>query len=169
VDKVKKTEVVEQLKGIFGSSQIVIVSHNKGLTVSQDAKLRREIKKSRSSYRVAKNTLARIAIKDTSFSSLDNLFTGPTSIAYSEDAVGVAKALVDFSKEHAKLEILGAVMDGKVLDVNSVKALATLPSLDQLRSTIIGLVQAPASKLARVTQAPAAQLARVFQAYADKK
>ncbi len=158
MDKVKKIEVVEQLKGVFGSSEIVIVSHNKGLTVLQDTKLRRQIKKSSAQYRVAKNTLAQIAIKGTQFESLKDLFQGPTTIAFSDDPVAISKALINFSKEHAKLEVLGGVMNGEYIDANVIKEMAALLSLDELRGKIVGLIQAPAAKLARV-----------MQAYADKE
>jgi large subunit ribosomal protein L10 len=161
VDKVKKREVVEQLKstfGAFGASQVVIVSHNKGLTVTQDKNLRRQVKKTSSQYRVTKNTLAQLAIKGTQFESLNDLFQGPTTIAFSNEPVAICKALVNFSKENVKLEVLGGVVDGKFLDANAVKEMASLLSLDELRGKIVGLLQAPA-----------AQLARVFKAYADKE
>ncbi len=158
MDKVKKIEVVEQLKGVFGSSEIVIVSHNKGLTVTQDTRLRRQIKKSSAQYRVAKNTLSQIAIKGTQFEGLKDLFQGPTTIAFSNDPVAISKALINFSKEHAKLEVLGGVMNGQFLDANAIKEMAALLSLDELRGKLVGLIQAPAAKLARV-----------MQAYADKE
>jgi large subunit ribosomal protein L10 len=169
VDKVKKAEVVEQLKGVFGAAEVVIISHNNGLTVSQDAKLRRNMRKSSAGYRVVKNSLSKIAIKGTGFEQLDGLLNGPTSIAYAEDPVAVAKALVEFSKDHEKLEVLGGVMSGRFLEVSEIKALATLPSLDQLRGKIIGLLQAPASKIARVINEPGTKLVRVIKAKADKK
>lgn len=158
MDKVKKAQVVEQLKGVFSSNEIVIVSHNKGLTVLQDTSLRRKVKKSSSQYRVAKNSLAQIAVQGTTFESIKDLLQGPTTIAYSNDPIAVSKVLVEFAKENAKLEVLGGAMNGKFLDANEIKEMASLLSLDELRGKIVGLLQAPA-----------AQLARLFKAYADKE
>lgn len=164
-----KTKVVEQLREAMSASAIVIVSKNNGVTVAQANELRRSMKAANCNYTVAKNTLARIALRDTKFSPVLELVSGPVSLAYSDDPVAVAKALSSFCKGNEKLEICGAVMDNKLLSLKEVEMLAELPSLDELRSRIIGLISAPASKIARVIQAPVVKVARVIQAYADKQ
>src|SRR6185295_324717 len=120
------------------------------------------------SYKVAKNRLARIAVEGTPYVSISDMLTGPTALSTSPDPVAAAKVVVDFAKTNDKLEIVGGAMGDTVLDVNGVKQLASLPSLDELRATIVGLIQAPATKIARVVSAPAAKVARVVQAYASK-
>jgi large subunit ribosomal protein L10 len=121
------------------------------------------------SYKVSKNTLALIAVEGTAYQPISDMLTGPTALATSPDPVAAAKVAVDFAKTTDRFEIVGGAMGETLLDVNGVKALAELPSLDELRARIVGLVQAPATKLAQVIQAPAAQLARVFGAYAAKE
>ena len=121
-----------------------------------------------STYLVAKNTLTKLALRDTKFSSLTDLLSGPVTLSYSKDPVAVAKTLSSFCKENEKLEICGAVMDDRLLTLKEVEMLAQLPSLDELRSKIIGLISAPASKIARVVQAPAVKVARVVHAYSAK-
>jgi large subunit ribosomal protein L10 len=120
-------------------------------------------------YKVTKNSLAKIAAKDTQYASISDMLTGPVALATSIDPVAAAKVVVDFAKTNDKLEIVGGAMGDTALDVNGVKALAELPSLDQLRATIVGLIQAPATKLVQIVQAPAGQLARVLGAYAAKE
>ncbi len=168
MDKNRKEQVVEELKQIFNSTTIVIVSHNKGLTVSQSRELRKQVKVANSNYQVTKNSLAKIATQETQFAELNGILKGPTSLAYSNDPVAIAKVLTSFAKDNEKIEILGGVMDSTFLDANALKQLATMPSLDELRGKIVGILKAPATKLAVVLQAPAAQLARVFSAYAKK-
>ena len=119
--------------------------------------------------KVAKNTLTLIAVEGTTYAPISDMLTGPTALATSADPVAAAKAAVDFAKTNPKLEIVGGAMGNTVLDVNGVKALAELPSLDELRAKLVGLLQAPATKVASVLQAPAGQLARVFGAYAAKE
>lgn len=166
--KAAKVEVVKELRESLSAASIVIVSKNHGVTVGQVNNLRRSMKAANSTYLVAKNTLTKLALRDTKFSSLSELLSGPVTLSYSDDPVAVAKTLKSFCKENDKLQICGAVMDEKVLSVNEVEILADLPSLDELRSKIIGLISAPASKIARVVQAPATKVARVLQAYASK-
>jgi large subunit ribosomal protein L10 len=169
VDKNKKTQVVRELKEIFSSTQMVIVTLNKGLTVQQSRDLRRQIKnEGNGCHQVSKNSLARIAMQDTRFASLTNILKGPTSLTYSDDPVAIAKVLSNFSKDNGKLEILGGVMDSSFLEVNAIKQLAALPSMNELKGKIVGLLCAPAIRLASILQAPAAQLARVLNAYAKK-
>jgi large subunit ribosomal protein L10 len=130
--------------------------------------LRGKIRDAGASYKVAKNSLAKLAINDTDYAGLDELLTGPTALATSVDPVAAAKAVVEFAKTNDKLEIVGGAMGALVLNADGIKALAALPSLDELRGRLVGLVQAPATKLAQLATAPAAKLARVFGAYAAK-
>jgi large subunit ribosomal protein L10 len=168
MDRSQKAESVAQLSEVFSESGVVVITRNLGLSVAQSTALRTKMRDAGASYKVAKNRLARIALKDTDYSGLDELLTGPTALAYSVDPIAAAKAAVDFAKTNDKLEIVGGSMGTTVLDAEGIRALASMPSLDQLRATIVGLVQAPATKIAQLTTAPAAKLARVFAAYADK-
>ena len=167
MDRSQKAESVASLNAVFSEVGVVIIARNLGLTVAQSTALRGKIRDAGASYKVAKNRLARLAIKDTDYAGIGDMFTGPTAIATSVDPVAAAKAVVEFAKTNDKLEIVGGSMGSLVLNAEGVKALAALPSLDQLRGTIIGLVQAPATKIAQLVTAPAAKLARVFGAYAE--
>ena len=168
MDRSQKAESVAQLNAVFSESGVVVVTRNLGLSVAQSTALRGKMRDAGASYKVAKNRLAKLALKDTDYAGLDDFLTGPTALAYSVDPVAAAKAVVDFAKTNDKLEIVGGSMGTTVLSPEGVKALASMPSLDELRGTILGLVQAPATKIAQLTTAPAAKLARVFAAYADK-
>ena len=168
MDRAQKSELVAELKRNFGSTSVVIVTRNNGLTVAQSTVLRNRMREAGAAYRVSKNKLARIAAEGTPYASLADLLTGPTALSTSADPVAPAKVVVEFARTNDKLEIVGGAMGDTVLDVEGVKALATLPSLDELRAKIVGLVQAPATKVVQIVQAPAGQLARVFKAYADK-
>jgi large subunit ribosomal protein L10 len=169
MDRAQKAEAVAELKQTFSEVGVVVVTRNLGLTVAQSTQLRTKMREAGATYKVSKNKLARIALDGTDYLSLGELLTGPVGLASSIDPVAAAKVVVDFAKTNDKLEIVGGAMGATALDVDGVKALATLPSLDELRGKIVGLLQAPASKLASLTQAPAAQLARVFNAYATKE
>jgi large subunit ribosomal protein L10 len=169
VEKAKKAEVVEDLKGVFSGAGSVVVAHYKGMTVAQMSTLRSRMRAEGASFKVSKNRLAMRALEGTPAAGIAHLFKGPTGIAVSKDPVTASKIAVAYAKENDKLVILGGVVGNTALDVNGVKALAALPSLDELRATIVGLLQAPATKIAGVLQAPAAQLARVFSAYANKE
>ena len=168
MDRAQKAELVSSLNATFEQAGVVVITRNLGLTVAQSTQLRTKMREAGASYKVAKNRLAKIAAEGTAYAQISNLLTGPTAIATSSDPVAAAKAAVDFAKTTDKLEIVGGAMGDTLLDAEGVKALASLPSLDELRAKIVGLVQAPATKLATVAQAPAAQLARVFGAYAAK-
>jgi len=168
VNREEKQELVSDLGGLFEETGIVVVTQYKGLTVAEVSDLRAKVREAGAGFRVTKNRLTRLALAGTKFESLSDLFTGPTAIAYSNDPVAAAKAAVEFSKKNEKLIIIGASMGAEVLNVESVKTLATLPSLDELRAKIVGIIQTPATRIAAVTQAPAGQLARVFGAYARK-
>jgi large subunit ribosomal protein L10 len=168
VERAEKAELVTELKGVFTTANTVVVAHYAGLTVGQMQTLRKQAKASGATVKVAKNRLAKIALEGTDVASIGSLLKGPTLIAYSADPVGASKVAVDFAKANEKFVILGGAMGKTALDPNGVKALASLPSLDELRAKIVGLIQAPATKIAQVINAPAAKLARVVQAYADK-
>ena len=167
MDRSQKAESVASLNAVFNEVGVVVIARNLGLTVAQSTALRGKIRDAGASYKVAKNSLARLAIKDTDYAGIGDMLTGPTAIATSVDPVAAAKAVVEFAKTNDKLEIVGGSMGTLMLSSEGVKALASLPSLDQLRGTIIGLVQAPATKIAQLVTAPAAKLARVFGAYAE--
>jgi large subunit ribosomal protein L10 len=169
MDRTQKAEAVKSLNGLLAGAGAVIVAHYSGMTVAQMGDLRSRLRKAGASFKVAKNRLAVRALEGTNAAGISDLFKGPTGIAYSADPVAAPKVLVAYAKENAKFKILGGVAVGSVLDPEGVKALAELPSLDQLRGKIIGLLQAPATKIAGVLQAPAGQLARVLSAYASKE
>jgi large subunit ribosomal protein L10 len=169
MDRTQKAEAVQGLNGLFADAGAVIVAHYTGMTVAQMGDLRARLRKAGASFKVAKNRLAMRALEGTPASGISDLFKGPTGIAYSKDPVAAPKVLVAYAKENSKLKILGGVAVGAVLNPEGVKALAELPSLDQLRGKIIGLLQAPATKIAGVLQAPAGSVARVISAYANKE
>lgn len=168
MDKAAKRELVGTLNDVFKTSGVVVVAHYAGLTVADMQKLRSQMKQAGASVKVAKNRLAKIALEGTDAATISALLKGPTLLAYSTDPVSAPKVAVDFAKANDKLVILGGAMGSTSLDANGIKALATLPSLDELRGTLIGLLQAPATKIAQLSTAPAAKLARVFGAYANK-
>ena len=168
MDRAQKAEAVAELKQTFQETSVVVITRNLGLTVAQSTRLRNQMRDAGASFKVAKNRLALIALDGTQYAGLGELLTGPTALATSPDPVAAAKVAVDFAKTTDRFEIVGGAMGAQLLDVNGVRALAELPSLDELRARIVGLVNAPATKLAQLANAPAAKLARVLQAYADK-
>ena len=169
MDRAQKPIVVEELNRVFNEVNVVVVTRNLGLTVAQSTALRLKMRDGGATFKVTKNSLAKIATKGTVYESISDLLTGPVALASSIDPVAAAKIVVEFAKTNDKLEIVGGAMGSTILDVNGVKALATMPSLDELRAKIVGLVQAPATKIVQIVQAPAGQLARVFGAYATKE
>ena len=168
MDRSQKADSVAQLNAVFNEVGVVVVTRNLGLSVAQSTALRNKARDAGASYKVAKNSLAKLAAQDTDYNGIGDYLTGPTALAWSVDPVAAAKVIVDFAKTTDKIEIVGGSLGTMVLDANGVKALASMPSIDELRSKLIGLIQAPATKLAQLSTAPAAKLARVFQAYADK-
>ena len=168
MDRSQKADAVAQLNAVFNEVGVVVVTRNLGLTVAQSTDLRSKMRDAGASYKVAKNRLATLALKNTSYEGLEEYLSGPTALAWSTDPVAAAKAAVEFAKTNDKLEIVGGSMGGQMLDEAGVRALASLPSLDELRSKLVGLVNAPATKIAQVVNAPAAKLARVFGAYSTK-
>ena len=166
MDRSQKADLVAELKNVFSETGLVVVTRNLGLTVAQSSDLRGKMRDAGAQFKVAKNRLAKIALEGSKYSPLGDLLTGPTALATSSDPVAAAKVAVEFAKTNDKFEIVGGAMGETMLDLAGVKALAELPSLDELRGTLIGLLQAPATKIARIALEPAAQLARVFAAKA---
>ncbi len=169
MDRAQKTELVAELKDVFQDAAAVVVTHYSGLTVAEMTDLRSQMREAGAQFRVTKNRLTKLALEDTPCSPIAHLFTGPTAIAYSDDPVAAAKASVGFAKENEKLIVLGGIMGETELDEGGVKSLASMPSLDELRAKIVGMINTPATRIAGVTQAPAGQLARVFGAYGSSE
>lgn len=169
MDRARKEELVAELQKTFESSTLVVVAQQSGLTVAEMSDLRKQMREAGASFKVTKNRLAKIALKGTQFEGLADSFTGPTAIAVSQDPVAAAKVAVAFADKNEKLQIVCGALDAEALDADRVKALARLPSLDELRGKIVGLIQAPATKVAGVLQAPGGQIARVFAAYANSE
>lgn len=168
VDRAEKKEAVAALREVFTKTGVVVVAHYSGLTVAQLQNLRKQARDAGATVQVAKNRLAKIALDGTDVASIAPLLKGPTLIAYSDDPVAAPKVAVAFAKDHDKFVILGGAMGPTALNADSVKSLATMPSLDELRAKLVGLIQAPATKIAQLSTAPAAKLARVFGAYAKR-
>ena len=165
MDRAQKQELVAELQRAFAATNLVVVTQQTGLSVTEVSDLRRRMREAGAGYKVAKNRLTRRALQGTRFEALQPLFTGPTAIAFSADPVAAAKVCVEFAKRNEKLTVVGGALGEQPLDARQLAELASLPSLDELRAKLIGVLQAPAAKLAAVTQAPAAKLARVFSAY----
>ena len=169
MDRAQKSEQVAALKQTLSETSVVVVTRNLGLTVAQSTDLRTRMREAGASFKVTKNRLALIALEGTTYAPISDMLNGPTALATSSDPIAAAKVAVDFAKTNPRFEIVGGAMGDTLLDVEGVKALAELPSLDELRARIVGLVQAPATKIAQLMNAPAAKLARVFGAYAAKE
>ncbi len=168
MDRAAKRELIDRLHDVFNNTGVVVVAHNTGLVAAQSAEFRRQVKDAGGSVKVAKNKLVQLAIKDTATADISDLMKGPTILAFSKDPIAAAKAAVTYAKGNDKLVILGGAMGKTLLDANGVKALAELPSLDELRAKLIGLLNAPATKIARTVKEPGAKLARVIQAKASQ-
>ena len=168
MDRAEKKELVTTLHQVFSTTEVIVVAHNRGLTVNQVNDLRGRMAQAGATIKVAKNRLAKLALDGTDAAGIKDLFIGPTMVAFAADPVSAPKVAADFAKGNEKFVILGGAMGKTALNPDGVKALASLPSLDELRARLVGLIQAPASKIARVVNAPASKLARVVQAFADK-
>jgi large subunit ribosomal protein L10 len=168
VERAEKREFVTGLNEVFKASGSVVVAHYAGLTVAQMNDLRSKMRVAGGTVKVAKNRLAKIALQGTESEGIVDLFKGQTLIAYSDDPIVAPKVAMDFAKTNDKLVVIGGSMGSTALDAEGVKALASLPSLDELRAKLVGMIQTPASRVATVVAAPASQLARVFAAYAKK-
>lgn len=168
MDRAEKREFVTELNGVFKAAGSVVVAHYAGLTVAQMNDLRSKMRAAGGTVKVAKNRLAKIALQGTESEGVADLFKGQTLIAYSDDPITAPKIASEFAKGTDKLVILGGAMGSTTLNVDAVKALATLPSLDELRAKIVGMIQTPATRIAQVVNAPAGGVARVIGAYARK-
>lgn len=169
MNKTEKQSLVVSLKNALDQAAFVLVTHQEGLTVSEATDLRRKMCQAGGNYKVAKNTLARLAFKDTAYENLSDHFKGPTAITFSSDPIEISKVIVDFSKANQKIKILGAQMGDSTFGEPEVKALASLPSQDQLRAKLLCLLVTPATRVARVLRAPAEKIARVSAAYGAKE
>ena len=168
MDRAQKRQLVSTLNEEWKGTGVMVVAHYTGMTVAQMTEFRKRMKEAGGAVKVAKNRLAKLALKDTDGQSVADLLKGQTCVAYSEDPITAARVSVKYSTENDTLVILGGTMGTTVMDASAVKALADLPSLDELRAKLIGLVQAPATKIARVLKEPGAKLARVLQAQGAK-
>ncbi len=166
MDRSQKADLVTELKNVLSETGLVVVTRNLGLSVAQSSELRGKMRDAGAQFKVAKNRLAKIALEGSKYSPIVEFLNGPTALATSSDPIAAARVAVEFAKSNDKFEIVGGAMGETLLDVAGVKALAALPSLDELRGSLIGLLQAPATKIARIALEPAAQLARVFAAKA---
>ena len=168
MDRTEKREFVTVLGQVFAETSMVVVAQNNGLTVAEVSELRRRMRASGSTYKVAKNRLAVLALEGTRFDGIKPMLKGPTALAWSMDPVAVAKAAVDYAKINEKFVVIGGALGTQMLNADGIKALADLPSLDALRARLLGMIQTPGTRIAAIVAAPAAQLARVFGAYARK-
>jgi large subunit ribosomal protein L10 len=169
VERAEKKELVSTLREVFTTTSVIVVAHNKGLTVNQVNDLRGRMAKAGAVIKVAKNRLAMLALDGTDAKGISGLFKGPTMIAYANDPVAAPKVANEFAKAHDKFVVLGGALGKSVLDANAVKTLAELPSLDQLRGKLIGMIQTPGTRIAGILAAPGGQIARVINAYATKE
>jgi len=168
LDRTEKREFVASLASVFAETSMVVVTQNKGMTVADVTKLRRQMRAAGATYKVAKNRLAILALEGTKFDGIKPLLKNPTALAWSRDAVAVSKAAIEFAKTNDKFVILGGALGAHTLSADGIKALSELPSLDALRAGLLGMIQTPATRIAGVLAAPAGQIARVLAAYADK-
>ena len=168
MDRAQKSELVTSFNKVFSDTNVIVVAHYSGLTVAEMTDLRVRMAEAGASFKVTKNRLVKLALEGTDAAGISELFVGPTAIAYSDDPVAAPRVAVNFAKSNEKLVVLGGVMGNTLLDANGIKALSDLPSLDELRGKIVGMIQTPATRIAGVLQAPAGQLARVMGAYASK-
>jgi large subunit ribosomal protein L10 len=168
VDRTEKRAFVDELHQALSATSMVVVTRNAGLTVAQATDLRRKMRASGATFKVTKNRLTTLALEGTRFDGIKPMLTGPTALAWCSDPVAVAKTAVEFAKTNDKFVLIGGALGAQTLDADGVKALAELPSLDELRARLVGMISTPATRIAGVLQAPAGQLARVFGAFAKK-
>lgn len=169
MDRTQKEEMVTDLSGVFNGAGVVVVTHYSGLSVGEITELRSQMRDGGAKFLVTKNSLTKRAIEGTASDSIRDLFVGPTAIAYSDDPIAAPKAAVNFAKDNEKLIVLGGIMGEQVLDADGIKNLASLPSLDELRARLIGMISTPATRIAVVLAAPAEQVARVIGAYGSSE
>ncbi|MBO6055500.1 MAG: 50S ribosomal protein L10 [Alphaproteobacteria bacterium] len=169
MEKNKKSDLIAKIKQRFQESEAVFVVNQNRLTVAETEDLRKQLRAVQSVYLVAKNTLARLAVKDTDFECVSEKLGGQTALVFSKDITGSAKVVSEYaSKSDEKLSVVCGGYQGKMLSVAEIKTLASLPSMDELRAKIVAVIQTPAQRMATLSQAPASQLARVLKAYSEK-
>lgn len=168
MNRAEKTQAIQDLNQNMASAASAVVLHYRGMTVAEITTLRRNARKEGVTLKVMKNTLARLAVKDTKFDGLKAYLKGPTALAYSNDEIAAAKTIVNFAKKNEKLVVIGGIVGENLLDEAGVKSLASLPSLNESRAQLLGLLMAPASRIASILQAPGGQVARVISAHANK-
>jgi len=168
MSRTQKEQEVKDLSARFSDNELIVVTHYSGLSVKEITNLRDDLREEGGEFKVTKNSLAKIAIKGTQFEGVADLFTGPTGVATSQDPVAAAKVAYKFAKANKNLIILGGVLGSKILDVKGVEALAKLPSLDEVRGKLVGVLAAPATQMARILQAPAQSMVGVTKAYSEK-
>jgi large subunit ribosomal protein L10 len=169
MDRNEKADSIVEIKGVFDKSDVVLLTHYRGLTVREISDLRSKMHSEGARLKVTKNKLAKIALKDSKYKEISELFSGPTAIAYSDDPTSISKLLVNFSKENDKLVLLGGIINGQKIAVDNIRELASLPSLDELRAKLIALINRPASKLIQILNAPAQSLSNVVSANSKKE
>ncbi len=169
MDRTEKREFVAGLNAALAATTMIVVTRNQGLTVAEATDLRRRMRAAGATFKIAKNRLTHLALEGTRFHGIQPLLKGPTALAWAQDPVAVAKATVEFARTNEKLVLVGGSLGPRTLDATGVRALAELPSLDTLRGRIVGLIAAPATRVAGMLQAPGGQLARVFGALARKQ
>ncbi|MBY0502165.1 MAG: 50S ribosomal protein L10 [Alphaproteobacteria bacterium] len=168
MDRSEKEQLVSSLRQGLEESNLIIVAHQTGLTVAEVSDLRRQMREAGASFKVAKNTLTRLAIAGTQNEGINILLSGPTTLAYSKDPVAAAKITMKFANSNDRFKVIGGSLNGRVLSAQEIETLSKLPSLDELRAKILGIISTPATRVAGILQAPAGQLARVFSAYGKK-
>ena len=168
ITRAAKAAQISEMQKAFTDSEIVLIVHNKGMTVEQVTRLRRQVRDAGAGFKVAKNRLAKLALANTKFEQLADMFVGPTITAYANDPVAAAKVLAQFAKENEKLVLIGGAFGERRLDPKGIEALSKMPSLNELRAKIIGMLQTPATRIASILQAPGGQVARVINAHATK-
>jgi large subunit ribosomal protein L10 len=168
MDRTEKKQFIADLSEELKGASILVVTHYQGLTVDDINELRKRARENGAKVRVTKNTLTRLVVKNSAFSNVESYLKGPTAIIYSADPIAAAKVASKYANDNDKFKVIGGAFGDQTLDANGVKILSSLPSLDELRSRLIGLIQAPASKIVGVTNAVPSQLARVFKAYSEK-
>lgn len=168
MDRTEKREFVTELSQALAATSMIVVTRNAGLTVAEVTDLRRKMGAAGATYKVAKNRLTNLALDGTPFGGIKPMLTGPIALAYATDPVAVAKTAVEFAKTNEKFVLVGGSLGSQTLNADGIKALAELPSLDELRARLVGMISTPATRIAGILQAPAGQLARVFGAHARK-
>jgi len=168
MNKNKKKIYIDEMKNFFGKTSSIFVTHYQGLTVKQIDELRSEMRKKGILFKITKNRITKLALEGSKFKKLENLFTGPTAVAFSEDAITSAKILTKFAKKNSNLKIIGGIMEEEPLSLEDVEKIATLPTLDEARAKIVGILSAPAQKIMSILLAPGSKIAILAHAKSKK-